>query len=97
MKVQQVSLQQGNWLEDISILNIEANIFLLFVSPDFNSKKEVLDFINNKYPKATIIGCSTAGEISDVTVKDETISLTAIKMDKVTCKKASIEIIDMGW
>ena len=95
MNVQQVSLQQDNWLEDISILNIEANLFLLFVSPDFNPKKEVLDFINNKYPKATIIGCSTAGEISDVTVKDETISLTAIKMDKVTYKKASIEIMDM--
>lgn len=95
MNVQQISLQQDNWLEDISILNIEANIFLLFVSPDFNPQKEVLDFINNKYPKATIIGCSTAGEISDVTVKDETISLTAIKLDKVTCKKASIEIIDM--
>ena len=95
MKVQQVSLQQDNWLEDISILNIEANIFLLFVSPEFNPKEEVLDFINNKYPKATIIGCSTAGEISDVTVKDETISLTAIKLDKVTCKKASIEVIDM--
>lgn len=95
MKVQQVSLQQDNWQVDISILNIEANIFLLFVSPDFNPKEEVLDFINNKYPKATIMGCSTAGEISDVTVKDETISLTAIKLEKVTCKKASIEISDM--
>ncbi|MDO5988945.1 FIST N-terminal domain-containing protein [Flavivirga amylovorans] len=95
MNVQQISLQQDNWLEDISALNIEANIFLLFVSPSFNPKKEVLGFINNKYPKATIIGCSTAGEISDVTVKDETISLTAIKLDKVICKKSSIEIIDM--
>ncbi|TGV02542.1 FIST signal transduction protein [Flavivirga rizhaonensis] len=95
MNVQQISLQQDNWLEDISVLNIEANIFLLFVSPDFNSKKQVLDFINNKYPEATIIGCSTAGEISDITVKDETISLTAIKLDKVICKKSSIEIIDM--
>ncbi|WP_303316183.1 FIST N-terminal domain-containing protein [Flavivirga abyssicola] len=95
MNVQQISLQQDNWLEDISVLNIEANIFLLFVSPDFNPKKQVLDFINNKYPEATIIGCSTAGEISDITVKDETISLTAIKLDKVICKKSSIEIIDM--
>ncbi len=95
MNVQQISLQQDNWLEGISILNIEANIFLLFVSPDFNPKKEVLDFINNKYPEATIVGCSTAGEISDITVKDETISLTAIQLDKVTYKKASIKIIDM--
>ncbi len=95
MNVQQISLQQDNWLEDISILSIEANIFLLFVSPDFVSKKEVLDFINNKYPNATVIGCSTAGEISDITVKDETISLTAIQLDKVTYKKASIEVVDM--
>ncbi|MDO5980132.1 FIST signal transduction protein [Flavivirga spongiicola] len=95
MNVQQISLQQDNWQEDISILNINANIFLLFVSPDFNPKKEVLDFVNNKYPDATIIGCSTAGEISDITVKDETISLTAIQLQKVTSKKSSIKIIDM--
>ncbi|MDO5970941.1 FIST N-terminal domain-containing protein [Flavivirga aquimarina] len=95
MNVQQISLQQDKWLENISILNIEANIFLLFVSPSFSQKKEVLDFINNKYPEAIIMGCSTAGEISDITVKDGTISLTAIQLDKVVCKKASIEIIDM--
>ncbi|NMH88032.1 FIST signal transduction protein [Flavivirga algicola] len=96
MNVQQISLQQDNWQEDISILSIEADIFLLFVSPDFTPKRKVLDFINNKYPKTTIIGCSTAGEISDITVKDETISLTAIQLDKVTYKKAAIEIIDMN-
>ncbi|MDO5973579.1 FIST signal transduction protein [Flavivirga jejuensis] len=96
MKVQQISLQEDDWLESISILNIEVNIFLLFVSPDFNSKREVLGFINNRYPEATIIGCSTAGEISDVTVKDKTISLTALQLDKVTSKKASIEILDMN-
>ncbi|MDD7885321.1 FIST signal transduction protein [Flavivirga sp. 57AJ16] len=95
MNVQQISLQQDNWQEGVSVLNIEVNICLLFVSPDFNPKKEVLDFLNNKYPDATIIGCSTAGEISNVTVKDGTISLTAIQLDKVTSKKSSIEVIDM--
>lgn len=96
MKVQQISLIENNWFEQIESIHIDANLFLLFISPDFNLKNDVLLSLNLKYPKSTIIGCSTAGEISDVTVKDKTISLTAIQLEKTTLKKVSFQIKDMN-
>jgi len=95
MKVQQISLEKSNWKKDLLALNIDANIFLLFVSPEFEAKKNVIDLLQINYPKATIIGCSTAGEISDVTVKDDTISLTAIQLEKTSFNKVSFQIKDM--
>tara|TARA_R110002050_G_C8936359_1_gene512322 strand:+ start:197 stop:1324 length:1128 start_codon:yes stop_codon:yes gene_type:complete len=96
MKVKQMSLSGTNWEKSLAAINIDANLFLLFVSPEFNFKEEVLNSLNVKYPKATIIGCSTAGEISDVTVNDASISLTAVQLDKVKIKKVSVTIKDMN-
>lgn len=95
MNVQQLSIKREHWKKDLESVTIHANIFLLFVSPEFKEKHEFLKFLNTLYPKATIIGCSTAGEISGVTVSDETISLTAIQLKKTRFKKASIEIETM--
>lgn len=94
MKVQQISLTEDSWNQTLESLTIDANLFLLFVSPDFSLKQDVLNVLNKTYPKATVIGCSTAGEISDVTVKDKTVSLTAIQLEKTTLKKVSFEIKD---
>ena len=94
MKVIQSSLTEDNWCDSISEIDIDANLFLLFVSPKFKFIKETLAFLNESYPKAIIIGCSTAGEISDVTVKDNTISLTAIQLEKTELKKVSFKIND---
>ena len=95
MKVQQMSLTEDNWIDNLSSINIDANLFLLFVSPEFESKQDILDALSKSHPDATIIGCSTAGEISDVTVKDNTISLTAIQFEKTTLKKVSVKVDDM--
>ncbi len=95
MKAQQMSLFKDGWQSVLSTIGIDPNILLLFVSPSFEGKKKVVDFLQIKYPKATIIGCSTAGEISDITVKDDTISLTAIQLEKTTFKKVTCKVKDM--
>ncbi|RSC93141.1 FIST signal transduction protein [Tenacibaculum singaporense] len=92
MKIQQISLAENNWKEMLSIINIDVDIFLLFVSPQYHNKKEVVDFLSENYPNAGIMGCSTAGEISDITVKDSTISITAIQLEKTTYKKEFVKI-----
>lgn len=89
MIVKQLSLTDENWKKSLTKIDFDANLFLLFVSPDFNFKKEVLKSIKNKFPKAILIGCSTAGEIDDISVKDKSISLTAIQFKKVPLKKVS--------
>ncbi len=95
MKVQQLSLTEDNWMESLPLINIDAKLFLLFVSPQFKLKQDILDVLCKNHPDATIIGCSTAGEISDVTVKDNTISLTAIHFQTTTLKEVSVKVDDM--
>ena len=95
MKVQQLSLTEDNWSEKLKLINIDANLFLLFVSPEFKSKKEFLNSLNKSYSDTTIIGCSTAGEISDITVKDNTISLTAIQLEKTKLNQVCIQVKNM--
>lgn len=96
MDVQQISITSNNWENDLNLLTIEASIFLLFVSNDFKYKAQFLNKLKFKYPDATIVGCSTAGEISDITVSDATVSLTAIRFNKVEHKKFSVTINDMN-
>jgi hypothetical protein len=95
MKVQQLSITQDNWIESLESINIDANLFLLFVSPEFKLTKELLSSLVKSHPNAIITGCSTAGEISDVTVKDKTISLTAIQFQKTNLNKVSVKIKSM--
>lgn len=92
MKTIQQSLTQVGWKESLASIEMNASLFLLFISPKFEPKKEVLAFLNKHHPNATIIGCSTAGEISDITVNDETISLTAVEFEKTKLKRVSIDV-----
>lgn len=96
MQLNQLSLDNSNWrntLDDISVL---PNVVLLFVSPLFSEKEELVTEIKNRFPETTIIGCSTAGEISGVKVLDGTASLTAIDFDKTSYKLVTVEVNDMN-
>lgn len=96
MKVKELSLTETNWLDTLAEITIDANLFLLFVSPEFEPVDDVVRHLNQKFKNATLIGCSTAGEISDVTVNDNTISLTAIKLEKTVIKKVSHTVSNMN-
>lgn len=95
MKVKQLSLTENNWRDLLKTIDFHANLCLLFVSPDFPETQKVLDDLKSRFPDSTIIGCSTAGEISDITVKDETIALTAIQLEKTAIKKVAYKVNDM--
>ncbi len=83
MIVEQLSLKDSTWHNSINTIEIVPNIILLFVSPMFKAKTELVEQLLKMYPNVNLLGCSTAGEISGITVTDETVSLTAIKFEKV--------------
>ena len=92
MQVKHLSISQEDNFQEVLNIPFPADIFMLFISPDFNQKEQFVYQLNKLYPDSTVIGCSTAGEISDVHVYDNTISLTAIQLQKSTFRKVSIEI-----
>lgn len=95
MKLEQLSLKDDAWSNAISEIDFSPDIFLLFVSPLFTQKDELLNFLSQEFPGSTIVGCSTAGEISGINVSDNSVSLTAIKLEKVKHRLVKVEVNSM--
>ena len=95
MLVKQLIIGNDTWNEDLLKLNFKAHILLLFMSPDFKEKENLLNYLSKKFPESSIVGCSTAGEISDISVLDNSVSLTAIQLEKVTHKKIAVPVKSM--
>jgi hypothetical protein len=70
----------------------EAQLVFVFGSTALLKEKERIDEINRAYPRAYVMGCSTAGEILATNVTDDTIVVTAIHFDHSGIQGAYIKI-----
>jgi hypothetical protein len=70
----------------------EANLVLLFGSPKKIKKKELINKLKSVYPKACILGCSSAGEIINTHVLDESLIVTVISFRTTTVRSAMVSI-----
>jgi len=97
MVTEQFAFYKLDEVENITKLGnlVEANLILMFGSREFICNKNVFDTIKNKYSKAYIIGCTTAGEIYKDQVNDGTLTVTAIYFENTEIKFFSSEIEDM--
>ncbi len=71
----------------------EAQLVLAFASTTACAIGEPFEDLAAAYPRAAIIGCSTAGEIFDTQVTDESVSVAAIEFDRtrIVCAREPIE------
>lgn len=60
------------------------------------SASPIVAQISNQYPRAAIVGCSTAGTIEGATTFDDHVAVTAIKFAKTTVRCASAPAADGG-
>ena len=51
MKINQISLSETNWHTELRLLNLDANLLVLFVSLEYKLKYHALKTISNCYPK----------------------------------------------
>ncbi len=79
--------------EEKMILN-EAQLVIGFGSSDLVSQEKSFLDIKNKYPNAQIALCSSAGEIFQKEVLDDTISLVAMQFESTTIQTSEISIED---
>ncbi len=84
MKVEQMQwTESAGWSPEIpGTLATDANLVLVFGSTEHLKNKRHITNIRKAYPNALISGCSTAGEIFDVTVLDSSLSITAIHFER---------------
>lgn len=96
MKIQQKKFtKEQGWVQLGSIAtDITFELVIVFGSKELLGQASIYETIQSDYPGADIIMNSTAGEIFDIQVNDDTISLTAIHFERTKIKTAVTKISD---
>lgn len=72
----------------------KVSLVLGFGESSLITQQKTFDIIRQKFPTALIATCSTAGEIYQTEVNDDSISLTAIQFEKTQLKAETVNISD---
>ncbi len=73
-----------------------AQLVLLFGNTAILKEKKQLDKIKTAYPKAHLLGCSTAGEIYGTQVTDDSLVATAVNFEFSLLKGAQVKLSNVG-
>jgi hypothetical protein len=97
-----MKLEQKKWTEaggwepgPPGELGDSAQLILLFGSTSLLREKKCLDEIKSVYPKAHLLGCSTAGEIYGTQVFDDSLVVTAVSFERTQLKGLKVPIYKM--
>jgi hypothetical protein len=74
----------------------KVQLALLFGSRASLDDSDSIASIRRQFPSATLLGCSTAGEIRDSRIFDDTVSVTAVRFDATRVVGASVPIAKPG-
>ena len=80
---------QAGWSQPVARMQSPAQCVLAFGSPQALQNEGVLDQLSTWYPEASIVGCSTAGEICGLSVQDNTLVATALHFERTQLRVAS--------
>ncbi|MEO5731724.1 MAG: FIST N-terminal domain-containing protein, partial [Byssovorax sp.] len=73
-------------------LDGENTLVLAFGSRDVLDDPAPLAALRRAYPKAKLLGCSSAGEIVGTTVRDRTVTVSVTRFDKTRLDAAMVEV-----
>lgn len=93
MKVSQAqwTLAEG-WIPSLAeIPAVEPQLTLLFASAEILRDSRLIAEIKARFPQTIIFGCSTAGEIRQSRVFDDTLVLTAVEFEHTTLNTAKVD------
>lgn len=96
MKIQQWHYFAGQWknnFTDKDFDRCQAQLVLAFGEPALSTDQELFNSLKDRFPKAHIVISSTAGEISDNQVYDNSMVATAIQLEgtSIRCSVANIK------
>lgn len=96
MKIEQRCwTKENDWTSGpTSFFKKNAQLVFLFGSTSALKSEDHFEAIRNDYPNAFLIGCSTAGEISNTQVYDDSLIVTAINLEHTVLKIVANNIKD---
>jgi hypothetical protein len=96
-----MQVEQRRWMRDTGWVpsgkprfGDTAQLVLVFGSSAIIRDSERLLEVESTYPRAVVMGCSTAGEICDTQVRDDSLVTTAVRFDHTTVEGTRVNIDD---
>lgn len=77
-------------------LDSESTIIFAFGAPDFGSHTKAFADLRDAFPKSTITGCSSAGEIFKDHVYDNSLSVAVVQLNRSKVRAITLPIKDMS-
>jgi hypothetical protein len=97
MKIEQNVWKEGTgWRTKLGERGGASQLVLLFASPCSLKRVTLLNEIENTYPQAHLLGCSTAGEICGTQVFDDSLVITSLELESTQIESAQIRIDEVG-
>ena len=91
MKVRQCIYIDGSWIkDDPETCDICPSLILIFGGIYDKVHKKIIESINDTFQDAVVIGCTTAGEIGDNQILDNSITLTLIEFENSSVVSTSV-------
>ncbi|NIJ55295.1 FIST signal transduction protein [Dyadobacter arcticus] len=72
-------------------------LLFVFGNRDMLEKSSIIAHLSEQFPEAIFSGCSTAGEIANVSVRDHTIIITGILFENTLVKSAKIALNEIQF
>jgi hypothetical protein len=90
----QVAAHDGaRWSEEIDrTLDSDATLVLAFGASRGVDAAAILDDVAEMLPRATLLGCSTAGEIGGAKVSDGTVTVAIVRFERTALRAASAPV-----
>ncbi|MCW5878073.1 MAG: FIST C-terminal domain-containing protein [Anaerolineales bacterium] len=89
-----VYTRETGWsVEAFPDLDSDQSIVIAFGSSKFLDDPEPVNQLIQAYPKARVVGCSTAGEICDTQIYDDSLSVAVIRFEKTRVACSSTKVV----
>ncbi len=83
---------QGAWSQPFPQLDSANTMIVAFAAPSFQDRPELLAELAGAFPTSAVIGCSTAGEIDQTSIRDESITVAAVRFGATRVKHAKTHL-----
>lgn len=96
MKIEQFFCEHGNERRnaEASVLGAQASLVLAFGGRSYLETPRYYNMLRERYPAATILIGSTAGEIMGTSVRDNSLVVTAVSFEYTTVEGAIVSLSD---
>ncbi len=87
---------KGWSVSEFPALDSESTLVMIIGGAHYLENADALQALYQAYPSSHFVGCSSAGEIYQSTLQDDSITVAVIKFDKTNLKVSEIAIDDAG-